>query len=140
MANFLFSHNGHFGLEGGYPGGYPPSSYGVRPFYYFPGALPKPPPMRRPRKRTPHPPTACREIVQTPPPPARLHVNVAPQTGTLGCRRLVGLGLLALLWALPLGRKVTAQKMTAQGPGRACGELVPLITAFCCRLLPVFPA
>ena len=38
MVNFVFSHDGHFGFLGG--GGSeadPPSSYGVRPFRYFPG-------------------------------------------------------------------------------------------------------
>ena len=30
FVNFVFSHDGHFGLEGG--GGVPPSSYGVWPF------------------------------------------------------------------------------------------------------------
>ena len=39
MVNFVDSRNVHFGLEGGGPwGGNPPSSYGVRPFSYFPGA------------------------------------------------------------------------------------------------------
>ena len=33
FVNFVFSHDGHFGLGGGAGlGGYPPSSYGLRPF------------------------------------------------------------------------------------------------------------
>ena len=37
MVNFVLSHDGDFGLEGGGGGITPPSSYGVRPFKYFPG-------------------------------------------------------------------------------------------------------
>ena len=38
-VNFVFSRDGHFGLEGGGVRGVNPSSSdGVRPFYYFPGA------------------------------------------------------------------------------------------------------
>ena len=38
VANFVFSHDGHFGLD---RGGGPPSSCGVRPFQYFPGLAPR---------------------------------------------------------------------------------------------------